>query len=1078
MKKPLIFQLAAICILLCSAFINTFSQCLAEAGEIVNFSPPLNIGDVPISGPYSYDIYFYGNPYVADGATDDIAYFLVGNNNEFLLASSTGIFDLDSLPSGSGTLPNPLTEIGDSVCVYQVIYNKDLLMQVALQANEDLGDIPVFLQFPQDGDLADFANQIRSLMEIMDIISLSELNLPLTLDRLLVLLEGGTISFYYEDLLIGLNSFDLNAPAQCYDISTNPHCWHVACNPKAENGSGDITFCYPDDTTQIPTMIASSDLFTALTGYDSAYFLTGSDGAFIKAKDNGNFYLNGLTDPEVNDYYLAPLDTVFESLCIYKAVYRSEELVDFAIAANQQLLEQGLTSPSFPTSGSLEEFVDFIQGLFVISDNGATINDILSFLESGVACFTNPIGGTVICIDVPELCFDISNVPYCYNLEYCCADVPNINIDVLATFPVFCKEEGVPVCLTGEGIPDGAIIELNLILLSDFGEVLGSVLTDSIVLSDGVNAVDTCFNYFVPDEVCQPYLNIEAVVNTEAIDSCSNSASILDDFFFYLCPKASISDTYLEVCEGDIASVSLIAEILVFGLTSIYDVINLDGTSVDYEVTSISGNSIREYTINIDENELNAGLNEFLLLLSVGSCSEIDTTSLTILYTEPSICNTDCSEIWNPSTCSCDVVETIVEGCTDPFAVNFNPNANCDNGSCLIIDCVINIPMPYAGWHMISSYCHPEEDSITQVFAPIVNDVVQVKNLTGQVYVPSFNNFNTFTTWDVTQGYLVKTANPVTLTINGGDAVNLANDQIPLYEGWNMIAYWLVGDADPIDVFSSVESDVIQVKDLNGAYVPSFNDFNNMGNMTTTKGYQVKMNAPQTLTYSPFDILPRPAPESIQEVERLSPIHFTKSIKPNPNTSTMIIMNDENNPMNYGDEIGVFTPGGILVGAYVYENDMMGGLVFGDDETEEGKDGILENEEYVFKVWDSLLDEEQEVKMQFVEGNATYLKDDLCAVSFKSDGVGLSEVEGLKASISPNPASSELLFDLDLASSEFLTIEIFKVDGQLVDVVAKQSFNNGNTQLVYDVSELNNGLYMCRITNGKEFYTERLTIIK
>jgi len=386
--------------------------------------------------------------------------------------------------------------------------------------------------------------------------------------------------------------------------------------------------------------------------------------------------------------------------------------------------------------------------------------------------------------------------------------------------------------------------------------------------------------------------------------------------------------------------------------------------------------------------------------------------------------------------------------------------------------------MPFAGWHMISSYCNPLEDSITQVFSPIVNDVIQVKNLTGQVYVPSFNNFNTFTTWDITQGYLVKTFSPVTLPIIGGQEVDLAIDDIPLLTGWNMIAYWLQGDSDPVDVFDAIATDVIQVKNLNGAYVPSFNNFNNMGNMQVTRGYQVKMATGNTLEYDAVDILPRPAPGAYEETEILQPVHFTKEIKPNPNSATLIILDDENNPLNFGDELGIFTQDGILVGSFVYENDMMGGLAFGNDDTSDEMDGMKEGESYVFKVWNKLLDEVRTVEMDFSQGSTTYLKDDLCALSFKADAsTGIVDINSkININANPNPASNEITFKIELEEQSTLLIEVFKVDGQLVEVVVNQNFNVGVTNVKYDVNNLSNGLYMYRVTMGDQVLTKRFTV--
>jgi len=39
---------------------------------------------------------------------------------------------------------------------------------------------------------------------------------------------------------------------------------------------------------------------------------------------------------------------------------------------------------------------------------------------------------------------------------------------------------------------------------------------------------------------------------------------------------------------------------------------------------------------------------------------------------------------FNPATCECELVEAQVSGCTNPMAENYNANANCDDGSCIL----------------------------------------------------------------------------------------------------------------------------------------------------------------------------------------------------------------------------------------------------------------------------------------------------------------------------------------------------------------------------------------------------------
>jgi len=78
---------------------------------------------------------------------------------------------------------------------------------------------------------------------------------------------------------------------------------------------------------------------------------------------------------------------------------------------------------------------------------------------------------------------------------------------------------------------------------------------------------------------------------------------------------------------------------------------------------------------------------------------------------DPGICNTDCSlgdlQVWDGSSCECVVSSVSILGCTNSNASNFDPAANCDDGSC-IEDC----PTYY---HDADSdgFGNPESDSIS-----------------------------------------------------------------------------------------------------------------------------------------------------------------------------------------------------------------------------------------------------------------------------------------------------------------------------------------------------------------------------
>jgi len=182
--------------------------------------------------------------------------------------------------------------------------------------------------------------------------------------------------------------------------------------------------------------------------------------------------------------------------------------------------------------------------------------------------------------------------------------------------------------------------------------------------------------------------------------------------------------------------------------------------------------------------------------------------------------------------------------------------------------------------------------------------------------------------------------------------------------------------------------------------------------------------------------------------------------------------------MNAGDELGVFTTSGILVGAFVYENAMMGGLIFGDDETEDGIDGILTDEKYIFKIWDKSSNEERLVEMNFIQGNDTYMTHDLCAVSFKTESTtGINSIEKSAITVYPNPATSTIYFDINNGNLNNTVVEIYGIDGQLIVVLKGQSaLENGMFR--FNVEQLKAGVYSYHVKSELEVYNGKFSIVR
>ncbi len=199
------------------------------------------------------------------------------------------------------------------------------------------------------------------------------------------------------------------------------------------------------------------------------------------------------------------------------------------------------------------------------------------------------------------------------------------------------------------------------------------------------------------------------------------------------------------------------------------------------------------------------------------------------------------------------------------------------------------------GWNIVSTDCIPTNPAMEAIFADISSDIIQVKDLTG-TFIPDFN-INSIGDWDYKSGYYIKASQAVDLPIYG-TKVDTDNTDIPLYEGWNLIACWLPSLTPPEDVFATTP-EIIEVKHLEGSYIPALNGLNEMGSNHMQKGYgySVKVSANTSLSYGndsnglrtidPTNALLRPSTYK-------DTFSKTVSIFPNPVKDRLIFNSTEN----------------------------------------------------------------------------------------------------------------------------------------------------------------------------------------
>ena len=97
-----------------------------------------------------------------------------------------------------------------------------------------------------------------------------------------------------------------------------------------------------------------------------------------------------------------------------------------------------------------------------------------------------------------------------------------------------------------------------------------------------------------------------------------------------------------------------------------------------------------------------------------------------------------------------------------------------------------------------------------------------------------------------------------------------------------------------------------------------------------------------------------------------------------------------------------------------------------------------------------------------------------------SDLAEATEVRsGSTVSVYPNPATVKTLFSFVPANTGVTFLEIYDITGNKVADVFNRKVDAGIQYRVdYDVNALPTGVYMFRLTNGSEVFTDRLIINK
>ena len=363
-----------------------------------------------------------------------------------------------------------------------------------------------------------------------------------------------------------------------------------------------------------------------------------------------------------------------------------------------------------------------------------------------------------------------------------------------------------------------------------------------------------------------------------------------------------------------------------------------------------------------------------------------------------------------------------------------------------------------------------------------------LKDDEGRFWIPAWDDFTNIPYWDLTRGYQIKVNEAAEITWEG-DPISAQAD-IPLYAGWNIIAYFptyeLDASAPDFYVLSPIIEHVSLACDDDGNFMIPAWGFSNMPPWRETQGYQVKVDEDVVLNYpeepedgaSAFNAPPLifpPAeqgggdpslPPGIRGESKggASRPHWTFP-KPTGRNMSVLITNIQNSKSKIqNSQIAAFSPDGRLVGAGTVDKDGRCGLaVWGDDPSTEEKDGLAENEAFELRYLDANEDKEIEMEVKaFHTGKGLTYETNSFLVIDVSRKAEIPQGYYLSQNY-PNPFNNATRIRYGLPEAGHVSLKVYDISGRVVSTLIDSQVTAGHHVIEWDARQASSGLYLLQL---------------
>jgi len=413
------------------------------------------------------------------------------------------------------------------------------------------------------------------------------------------------------------------------------------------------------------------------------------------------------------------------------------------------------------------------------------------------------------------------------------------------------------------------------------------------------------------------------------------------------------------------------------------------------------------------------------------------------------------------------------EGVTEPV---MNQNVHLSQGfqqawnPSVISSQILNLPL---GWSIFSTYIDPINNNIDIVLLPIVNHIIIVKNGDGEVYWPNYG-VNQINAMGIAEGYQINTSALTSVEILG-DQIQPELTPIQLPFGWSIIGYLRQSAADISAMTSSITNNITIIKDENGfVYWPQYG-INLIGDMLPGKGFLIRVNSAVTLTYPSNGLIAK------SNSYFNTPTSFYRPLYNSDNNMTLGMPTTSwDVEPETGDEIGVYNSDGNLVGATIYNGDMLAIPVWGEDVYNEHSSYLKHGEEFTIKHYHLESDSEETLYVEsWIEGDGSYQVNRISIVGFVKHSNEFSLMtDQLSCRNYPNPFKDQTIIEFYLPDTKRVRIEVISLLGEVSQVLEDREFKRGTNKVVFNSGNFSAGTFLYRLSTENASITNYMSIVK